>query len=839
MPSRIRSFTVKGFRAYGSSPQTLNLPSGLAVVWGPNSKGKSSLAEALEFLFTGQIVRRELLASSVDQFADALRNAHLPPDGDVFVSARIEAADGTEHDLTRALLSDYTKQHACTSRLELDGVPATDDDLGRFGFTFREPPLRAPVLTQDTLSYIFSARPTDRATYFKTLLEVADLDVLRNDIAGLARELTPPEDAFLGRLRACSAVPALAPVLGPLDTGVVDTPMLAALLAQGAGALVDEAGEPVPDTLPARTSILERILADRRTRTFPVDWFDREDFPGWAEPQPATWAALDTYLGERGKVDEETRKLTELFAKALELPAVADISEPVDCPLCESELALTQGRVDAIRAQLRDTEQFKVAERAARGALGRLSALVNAVSASVQAAVPRYLRTSRAERRGAGFTVFRIREVLEERAPPLVGPWLATVQPLLRARADLDEAVGTASALVARQIASMDADLDPSVLHEALAALAARHSRLAEAMEANRRAAQPLVAALTDVIDVRADTVGWQDFLALCEDLPGLHRALVERAAHATVAGELDAALRQIDRAKERVLDDKFSEYSGLVEEWWERLRPDEPTFFASVGPRSRTRRTIDFRAGLAADGDRSGSIVRDVIAVFSQSQLHCLGLSLFLARVQHEGLGFVVLDDPILASDDDYRVHFNTAVLQALHDLGVQALVLTQDHASWKELENRYRARQISIAQLFVEDPREGTVIENTSDTLVAKITRAKSLANGGHPDSRKECGLLLREAGERFCKELLVADDVSNGNPTASLTDYDGKTLEQLLPRVSALLDRDPSHPGRFQVFKTAVNRACHDNTPPSTSDMRHAWGEMNYFQRAYLPR
>ena len=45
MAPRLRSLTVKGFRAYGATKQVLNLPSDIAVVWGPNSTGKTSLAE--------------------------------------------------------------------------------------------------------------------------------------------------------------------------------------------------------------------------------------------------------------------------------------------------------------------------------------------------------------------------------------------------------------------------------------------------------------------------------------------------------------------------------------------------------------------------------------------------------------------------------------------------------------------------------------------------------------------------------------------------------------------------------------------------------------------------
>jgi len=241
----------------------------------------------------------------------------------------------------------------------------------------------------------------------------------------------------------------------------------------------------------------------------------------------------------------------------------------------------------------------------------------------------------------------------------------------------------------------------------------------------------------------------------------------------------------------------------------------------------------------LSVNPDRSAPKVRDVIAVFSQSQLHCLGLALFLARAEHEGLGFIILDDPVLSSDEDYRVHFNSTVLSELLNLPIQVVVLTQDHDTWEELETRYRHLGISTAQLYVEAPADGSIIENTSDALLAKISRAKSLAHGGHPDSRKECGIQLRDAGERFCKEMLVNDRRTKGETAASLTDYDGKTLEWLYPRVDPLLDHDPSHSGKLQAFKNTVNHVCHDNAPPGNAAMTQACGEINFLQKVYLAR
>ena len=839
MTAKISSLTVKGFRAYGASPQTLNLPTGTAAVWGANSTGKSSLAEAFEFLLTGRIVRRELLASSVDEFADAIRNAHLPRGDEVVVSARVSTGDGTEHELRRSLVADYSKKHACTSRLEIDGSQAREEDLARFGFIFSEPPLRAPVLTQDTLSYVFSARPVDRATYFKALLEVTDLDDLRKDIAALADRVRPTDAPILRRVQRCANVPVLADVLGRVSASLPDRDSLVALIGKGAQAVLEAAGSSTPETLEDRLRAIESILADRRKEAFPVDWLRSGEIRATPQPDASFWSAITLYQDEKRRVDKETRELTQLFSVALGLPAVAELEEPADCPLCGTHAALTPERVDTMREHVSARGAFKTAEQAARNALVKLRAEVEGLHDADRGAMPRHLGTNRSKRRTAGFTTSRMRELLPGTDADLIKSWIVTLRPLARARAAAESATGGAAAMIRQQIDGMSIGVDLDGIRDALSELADHRSRLIVAARAAATAARPLLAALTATIDAEADVVGWQEFLDIANDPVGLHKALVEREARIRVSGELVAALKQIDRGKERVLDDKFTDYSDLVQQWWERLRPEEPTYFSSVGPRTGTVRTIDFKAGLAPDSDRAGSIVRDVIAVFSQSQLHCLGLALFLARAQHEGIGFIVLDDPVLSSDDDYRVHFQTAVLPALHDLGVQTVVLTQNHDMWKDLDNLYGHVGIAMAQLIAFNPAKGSIIENTSDGLVAKISRARALARGGHPYSRKECGFHLRDAGERFCKELLVNDDRANGNSRASLTDYDKKTLEWLCPRVSPLLDKDASHPGRLRTFKDTVNGACHDNTPPGTTTMVHACGEMEFLQRTYLPQ
>ena len=64
---------------------------------------------------------------------------------------------------------------------------------------------------------------------------------------------------------------------------------------------------------------------------------------------------------ERAKVNEETRRLTDLFSEALPLPAIAEAADSIDCPLCSTEDSLTPERVVFFRARVADTEALKAA----------------------------------------------------------------------------------------------------------------------------------------------------------------------------------------------------------------------------------------------------------------------------------------------------------------------------------------------------------------------------------------------------------------------------------------------------------------------------------------------
>src|SRR5712691_3114819 len=838
MPAlQISKFEIQGFRSFGRKPQTLMFPSPIAAVWSPNSHGKTGLADAFEFLLTGRIVRRELLASSQDEFAGALRNAHIPAATPVFVQAEVVTPDGKKHTIKRTLTADYEKREDCRSVLEIDGKAAADQALQALGFVLSQPPLRAPVLTQHTLGYLFSARPQDRATYFKAVFEVTDLEAFRTAVAALDADLRASVDPVLGRLDAAAVISEASLHLAPLKARVQTVPEIVKAVAAAMAALITAAGETAPASTAERIAKLEDVLADRRSKAFPVKGFDKQPLGTWTPPPPNAFTALATYVTERGKVDEETRCLTALFEQALILPSVADATEAIDCPLCATEDALTPERVGFIRERLKDTENFRGAEAAARKALDEMATAVEAGRKAVDEALPKFMVYPSKLRRERGFRVERIRKLLGAEAEAAIGSWLAEARRIARLRSALRRVAGPPLTAIEGYRLGLDTLTDETTLQHGVEAFGSALKQLPLALPAYLTAEKPVADGIRGVADAASQTTGWQQLIDLAKDPDGLRAALNEKSIHEEAQKELAQALKKIDKGNEEVLDGKFQELSANVEMWWNLLRPDEMSFFAAVKPRPGARRTIDFKAGLAAKADRSDLKLRDVVAVFSQSQLHCLGLALFIARSLHEGASFIVLDDPILSSDEDYNAFFTTGVVEKLLGFGVQVILLSQDQTTWRDLEHRYLHKGIAMFQLSLTDPGEGTIVRNTADHLTARFAKIEILVRSGHPDLLKQAGENLRNAGERFCKEMLVKDRQAKGDKAAVVSDYDGKTLEWLIPKVEPLLVKNPSHPGKLRAVPSALNPAKHDDDTPSKGALQVALGDLMYFKKEYL--
>jgi hypothetical protein len=164
----------------------------------------------------------------------------------------------------------------------------------------------------------------------------------------------------------------------------------------GATALLTAAGQPIPATAAEHLGAVSDLLAARRARIMPLQAFDRRPLPTLTRPADTVWQKLQTYVDERAKVDEETRRLTALFKEALNLPAIATTTEPIDCPLCATPASLTPEQITHIRTRVAETDAYRSAEEQANLALATLRTSIQTLRDAIKTASPRFLTTTSA-----------------------------------------------------------------------------------------------------------------------------------------------------------------------------------------------------------------------------------------------------------------------------------------------------------------------------------------------------------------------------------------------------------------------------------------------------------
>ncbi len=607
------------------------------------------------------------------------------------------------------------------------------------------------------------------------------------------------------------------------------------LLCGELGRVLEEAGLTPDASIAERAAQLRIELARRRDLVFPIQLLARRPFVAFADNRANAKAAIEALKKESAACNADAARLVTLFEAALKLPHLGE-HLPENCPLCGTTGAITEERLAWLKAQAKATETYQSARKALSDLLARLSTLADSARQSARAALPVLAQRSRAERRTAGFTRAALKNLGVD--DQLVADWISDYRLLRRRGRDIVVAFEDVADELKTATESFDTWVRQDEFLAALNVLADAQQGFEAALASYEGPGKRLGEAITKIVDQSSSVAGWEALSDLGGDPEGAVAAVALLAAFADQQKAVAKALTDIDKAIGAVQDAKFSSLSDAIRVWWDRLRPDEVTFFDAVQRRgAKTRRMIDMRAGLSLKDDKSDPKFRDAVAVFSQSQLHCLGLAIFLARASSEGVGFIVLDDPVLTSDDDYRPNFASTVIEGLLAEGIQTIIATQDHATAKDIETRWVHRNVARFNIVRNDPRIGSEIRNQNDQLATMIARAQTFCSSEDPEQRKLGAARLREAIERFCKLLLVKDRVGKGDAMASITDYDGKNFGNCSNGVKALLIQDASHPGKLQAAHNYVTPGAHDDTPPPKAQLKVALGDLRRLKADYL--
>jgi hypothetical protein len=820
---------IRGFRVFGSVARRLDMDAPMVAVHAQNSHGKSSLAEALEFLFTGHSTRRDLLGGAKAEYNDSLRNAHLP-DGDnqVYVAAGIRDASGTVHEVRRELVTDFGAGTECKSLLLVDGSPA--DNLAALGLPLADPPVRAPVLLQHTLRYVLSTEPKQRVAYFKALLSLTDLDELRGHVAaakGRIEKASPgPALRRLDKLAGTKAAHA-AHEISQLADGAPDRGRIVHGITRGLLAAGPAMTGRSSDDLEGLAERLEEGLNGQREATFPLGAFASAPFHLPAAKLPDL-KRYDTALVE---VDREVARLVPVIEAVLAVDDYADLTTAHDCPICATPSALTPARIKALQDQLRRTTAVDEAAsvtltqiRVARNELDLAHvALANAVPVVANWGSER-LDTVRITLRHLGVE-YGLAETAYRTAKVLAATVESGLDELKTAIGDLDS---VETCVTRRTDITFDLEARFASLTNALEGVRTAASAHVDAVAALRSAVEPAVT-------VRIANTGLTELLAIVTDVDALATDLLDEAARRRAVKRIAAVESILREAAGRVLDDRFTQMGDTITRWWESLRPEELVGFAGVKRRAGGALYVNLVATLRADVT-THPVERDALGVYSDSQLNALGLSTFLARAELLGCPIVVLDDPIPGSDAEHRLTFVQNTLALLLDAGVQVVMTTFDGklSEWAQSNHDYRG--FVSYELTLTDPVAGTEPTQTSDMFSRLLLEAEDNLHAPTARGRRAACGSYRSAAERLAKQIIATARTHSGQ-LCSVADVhtEARTLGELVPLVRGFaLSKD--EPGKWSTFNKVLNPGNHDDDVPSTTELTQVRGNLRRISKEH---
>ena len=190
---RLVSIRPHYFRGFKALPDPIAFTGALIVIEGKNSSGKTSLAEALEFLFRGSLSRREEHGEgNPEELENCIANLLRPKDESTFVEATFVKHSETPEEkqlvLRRLLTRDYgtTSTSICESILHLDGSELSkEDEAAVLEELVSSVP---PLLMQHTLRSFVQSPPSHRRQFFERILSLNELtDLIGRAVIGNAK----------------------------------------------------------------------------------------------------------------------------------------------------------------------------------------------------------------------------------------------------------------------------------------------------------------------------------------------------------------------------------------------------------------------------------------------------------------------------------------------------------------------------------------------------------------------------------------------------------------------------------------------------------------------------
>jgi hypothetical protein len=680
---RIRSLTVRGFRGFNDE-RTIDFHDCLTLIHAPNSYGKTSISEALEWLLYGVTSKVEK-ADSKDEYKGSYRNSHCPESLCSFVRARF--AEGKAEAVFTGELTEKDSIRRFTgegdTKAEVDGWPLAQD--------IRQLP--HPFILQHALKYLLLTRPDDRFQGFARLLGLEDLDQIHKSLISLC---TAPERRIPGEVKQ------LRNRVSSLEARVAGRPTLPSLqkalrrrnvtLKDIYDAVTLECKERVPAGTHEETLLSEllKIREEAVGKVFKghvtlVDYSSTEKQKNLDDESFFVACLADDFIQQYTQLValanvEHILKRVKFF----DLGTALLEESPNNCPFCGQ-------LVDDGIAQHISSEHRSLVEQAKQGkALEKQRVKVT----EIMKAIGERLAVCQARHISKVESLLGLANSLQDLKKILVPKHETHFQKVETSIADLGAARDrvrilhrTAMNALKKATASVDTSTEDLALMRDLGdALVQYVTDLRGYAEMVSQRAT-VISDADQVLQHELDILAGTEDISILIDYLDQRPAVMKKLEIEAILGSLKELRKAVDRyVASKMLNAIAGDLTSEVMEWYEQIKTsgDPDVHFDGFDmERTQTGKIKARRVSIKAKS--YGEELVSAVSSLSESKLNALGLCVSIATNlrQQSPFEFLVIDDPIQSLDAQHEIQF-IRVIRALVEKRRKQVILLSHNRRW-----------------------------------------------------------------------------------------------------------------------------------------------------------
>ena len=750
---RLKEITIKGFRGFNLCQPVL-LDNNVVLIYGLNGSGKSSVVEAIEWLFFNEISRKTRSSCPSEYRTEYLKNLHYTDSENPFVEAKI-ILKGEELAIKKELIS------TLHSQLYINGDKVAD--LSTLGISFES--YNKPILSQGEIKRFVDTEQKDRWTEISKILGLDIFDQFRTDIMSM-KVRKEKEELYISSTRSRDAFLEEAkqfPELGSIMQITVSVPYehkkLIAEIIQFVQKTEKISASDIDDLIPKLTKKSNEILQT----VSPVKSIQKVEIP--------------TSLIDFNYIDV-LRKQINNIAEGFTLSDIGHFNRDEinffqlglklikgkNCPFCDIE-TITEKRIKEITEYITKNQEKLTEFEKLNAAINELNiAKENLIKETkVIEKIKEHLTLALQDIEGIkeySMEVNQIRKFVEEILPNFD-------ENIFKIKLELDgfyekcgKFINLKDPFNEREVRLAITNIEKE-LNSLKGKFASEFSNLQKVKDE----------ILSKTPGLSSEDRKKFDRIAFLQRLSKNINQIGFTGIYTTKLEDWETLRINLESFEREKVGKLLKSLSLDIQKYYNRLNPNEKIMFSEIVPSTGKTRQAKIKA-VAYGKDMNP------VTCFSEAHMNSLGLSLYFPqRVDHNpDWEFVILDDPVQSMD----VSHSANLIDIFKDISKrkQVIVLTHQKYFCEDFDDIFYDDAYLKYEFFGEDEK-GPRIEKLKGSLNNCLDVAKKNANG-NTKQRENAATELRKGIEVLATDILIQ---KYGQTSSSLRK---QNLDDLLRRL-----------------------------------------------------